>query len=262
MSAPRDPDLILADWLDDGPLRLPDQTRRAIAVGLRSTSQRRPGFGRPWRSHPMSPFVKIAGGAIALVLVAAVGLSMLAPPGNVAGPPAPSATGSPTPRPSAAASNGETRYWSVRYSYDIELPHGWTPTPSVRTWTMAQDQHDWLSPAADQFRAPGHTLLFTVFAAPIPAGMSSDDWISTYASPDASSSPTASFAACTPQPVDLGTVTVDGHPASFRREPAIGDCGGTYAFVPVGDRMYVFAIWLPKQEQTLLTFLQSVRFQS
>ncbi len=39
MSAPRDPDLIVADWLDDGPLRLPDQTRRAI-------------IGRPSKHNP------------------------------------------------------------------------------------------------------------------------------------------------------------------------------------------------------------------
>ena len=30
MTTPRDPDEILAAWLDEGPTRLPDQTRRAI----------------------------------------------------------------------------------------------------------------------------------------------------------------------------------------------------------------------------------------
>ena len=78
----------------------------------------------------------------------------------------------------------------------------------------------------------------------------------------ASPVPSASFAACAPMRVDLGTVSVDGHPATFLEESDAGDCGGTYALVPVGDQMYVFTVWLPNKESTLMTFLESVRFLS
>ena len=38
MNAPRDPETVLAAWLDEGPTDLPDVTRRAIlTAGLRSS---------------------------------------------------------------------------------------------------------------------------------------------------------------------------------------------------------------------------------
>ena len=40
MTTPRDPDAILAAWLDEGPTRLPTPTRRAIIIALPTTSQR------------------------------------------------------------------------------------------------------------------------------------------------------------------------------------------------------------------------------
>ena len=46
MTTPRDPDAILAAWLDEGPTRLPDQTRRAIAVAMPNDTRRRRRRGR------------------------------------------------------------------------------------------------------------------------------------------------------------------------------------------------------------------------
>ena len=45
MNIPRDPDTVLAAWLEDGPIRLPHETRQAIAVGIRTVPRRRPGLG-------------------------------------------------------------------------------------------------------------------------------------------------------------------------------------------------------------------------
>ena len=42
MTVKRDPDAILAAWLEEGPTALPEPTRRAIAVTTRTTTQRRP----------------------------------------------------------------------------------------------------------------------------------------------------------------------------------------------------------------------------
>ena len=64
MTIHRDPDEILAAWLDEGPSRLPEQTRRAISVALPTTSQRRRGWSVPWRSSTMSTTLKYAIGAV------------------------------------------------------------------------------------------------------------------------------------------------------------------------------------------------------
>ncbi len=49
MTVQRDPDAILAAWLEEGPDRLPDATRRAIAVTTRTTHQSRRPRWVPWR---------------------------------------------------------------------------------------------------------------------------------------------------------------------------------------------------------------------
>ncbi len=109
MSTPRDPDEILAAWLDMGPTALPDQTRRAILVALPTTTRRRSNHDRPWRHEPMNLFAKVALGAVAIVVIAAGGLFFFNPgasPGDVGGPttaPSTAPSTAPTPSPSAAA---------------------------------------------------------------------------------------------------------------------------------------------------------------
>ena len=43
MNIDRDPEAVIAAWLDDGPAQLPTETRHAIAVGIRTVPRRRPG---------------------------------------------------------------------------------------------------------------------------------------------------------------------------------------------------------------------------
>ena len=125
--------------------------------------------------------------------------------------------------------------------------------------------NDWnsLSGGSDLFKAPDDSVIFTALAAPIPSGTSGDDWIATYVRNDASGSPAASASPdpCAMVPADLGATSVDGHSATFWREPESSDCGATWAFVPVGDRMYVFAVWLPGYDPLLKEFLSTVTFQ-
>ena len=40
MNIDRDPEAVIAAWLDDGPVELPADTRQAIAVGIRTASGR------------------------------------------------------------------------------------------------------------------------------------------------------------------------------------------------------------------------------
>ena len=94
---PRDPDEVLAAWLDEGPTRLPGQTRRAIAVSLPTTPQRRSLVGRSWRSVPMSTFAKLGAGAAALAVLLAGGAFLLGPGRSAVGGPAGTATPGATP---------------------------------------------------------------------------------------------------------------------------------------------------------------------
>ena len=91
MNVQRDPDAILATWLEDGPVRLPDATKRAIAVTTRTTRQSRRPMWVPWRFPPMNGATRFALGAVAVVAVALGGLYLFNPaPGGVIGGPGPS----------------------------------------------------------------------------------------------------------------------------------------------------------------------------
>ncbi|MEO6350169.1 MAG: hypothetical protein ABIP53_05920 [Candidatus Limnocylindrales bacterium] len=53
MNISRDPEAVMAAWLDDGPAELPIETRRAIAVGIRTVPRRRTAINWPFvrRGH-------------------------------------------------------------------------------------------------------------------------------------------------------------------------------------------------------------------
>jgi hypothetical protein len=102
MNQLRDPDAIIAAWLEDGPNDISAETRRAIMTGLRVLPRRRPG---PLGGIPMPYFMRVA--AAGLVAVLAVSIAILNLSGGGTGPggvmsPSPSVSG--TPAPSAAGS--------------------------------------------------------------------------------------------------------------------------------------------------------------
>ena len=256
MTQPRDLDPIIASWLDDGPIDLPADTRRAIVVGLRT--QPRVRRMASLRGLPVTTFSRLATAAGIVLAVGVLSVFVLSnrAGGSGATPsasasPAPSASPRPTSSASPTASPMSTADWlpfhSARYGYDAKHPPYLTATASSRQWTIA-DQSDWLSPANDRFRGP---VGITVSAVTLPAGTSRDAWIaSLFGSPDP----------CSHALVDLGTKEVDGYPVVFYSEHGV-TCGGTSAFVLVGDRFYFFFIGLPNYEPTLEAFLSTVRFQ-
>ena len=101
MTVRRDPDAILAAWLDEGPTGLPDSSRRAIAVNTRTTTQRRRLLWMPWRKPSMNIYARWAVAALAIVVAVGGALYVLAPGGSQVGGP-PSQTASPAPSRSAA----------------------------------------------------------------------------------------------------------------------------------------------------------------
>ena len=88
MTVQRDPDAILAAWLDEGPDRLPEPTRRAIAVTTRTDPSDAARSGVPWRYPTMNGTPRLALGAVAIVAVALGGLYLSGgpPSGGVGGP--------------------------------------------------------------------------------------------------------------------------------------------------------------------------------
>ena len=156
MTDPRDPEAIVLAWLEAGPTRLPETTRRAIAVSTRTTHQAW-RHAAPWRFPTMHlPRAVIAAALVGLLTVSLGGWYAIGPgsspgvvPGDDASPTAspvssPTSTSSPsaTPRSSAAAGLDPStwvEYTSDRYGFEIGYPADWTSTPSSRASTMDTD---------------------------------------------------------------------------------------------------------------------------
>jgi hypothetical protein len=115
--SPRDPDAILAAWLEEGPAQLPETTRRAIAVDLRTTRQNRRVLDVPWRLNTMNPFARLAAVVAVIAALAFAGALYLVKPSQpaVGGP-------SPTPTPQAPATSGAAESGSGNAHYEITGP--------------------------------------------------------------------------------------------------------------------------------------------
>jgi hypothetical protein len=139
----RDPEAVLAAWLDDVPTDLPDVTRRAILTALPTTPQARRGLLAPWRSTRMNTFAR--GAAVLIFAVVAIGTAalLLGPRNGVNGPPA-SAVPSPLPSSpssttSAAASDAplptlDATFVSPSYGYQIRYPAEWKVAMGHGPW--------------------------------------------------------------------------------------------------------------------------------
>jgi hypothetical protein len=144
MSAVRDPEQIVRMWLEEGPVRLPIETERAIHVSTRMASQRRPALPVPWRFDPMSTPLRIAAAAVAVLVIAVVGINLMASDGSGG------VGASATPDPSALAiaspmalPNGPLR--AGTYRMNPSSHPAWTACPGA-------PQPDCDDPAQDALR--------------------------------------------------------------------------------------------------------------
>ena len=105
MNDPRDPDATIAFWLEDGPQRLPESTKRAIAVTTRTIRQSRRQSWMPWRSPNVNGLMRVALAATAVVAVAVGALYLTGVNRNPSPPVAGQGSASPSPiaSPSAAS---------------------------------------------------------------------------------------------------------------------------------------------------------------
>ena len=87
MSIERDPDAIVDAWLEEGPTWLPDPTRRAIAVSIRTTHRTRRPDRVTRRFSTMNGLSRYALAAAAVVAVAVGGTLLfdVGPPAGVGG---------------------------------------------------------------------------------------------------------------------------------------------------------------------------------
>src|SRR5262245_29732738 len=137
MSAPRDPDLIIANWVEDGPHRLPESTRRSIEVSTRTLRQSRRPMWMPWRFPDMNGNTRLAPGAVAVLAGAVGGLVLIRPsagdPGSGVGSstasptqsPSPTAPSAPAPTESLVDTSDWVEYVSDQYGFTIGHPGDW-----------------------------------------------------------------------------------------------------------------------------------------
>jgi hypothetical protein len=245
-----DADRRIADWLETGPNALSDTTSRAIRVAIH-TAPRKRGGNAPWRYLSM-PVTRIALGATLIGVVLFGGFVAFRPisqsPGASPAPcdtsaslPAPgaSATSSTSsaapasPAPSPADTSTWVRFTSSRYGYSMCVPPDWTITPGTAPWVIGTDGGNDTMDVFDE-PAPG-TASFDVTSAPLPPGMTDDQWFASYSSPTAAAS-VGYPPECWPDRPNWGTGTIDGHPAAIHG--GLPQCNFTEAAVIVGGRVY------------------------
>lgn len=230
------PKSILVAWLDEGPLDLPDVTRRAILTALPTTPQARRGLFAPWRSQHMNTFAR---GAAALVVAAlAIGaLALLAGPGGRFG------TASPSPVPSTSASALplpalDAAFESPTYGYQIRYPTGWTVTSAATPWVLGTNYGPG-DAVTDNIVTPSGLDRMRISAASValPGGITMYDFRS-YASPY--SSPFDGNP-CTPDAPLPGPVMLD-YQASPGASPqpleAVVSINGCHALAALGGHVY------------------------
>jgi hypothetical protein len=249
MSHPRDADWIIATWLDDGPLHLPEETRRAILVGVRTQRRaRRPTFLRAFPVSSLRGLVAAAAIGLAVGAVSFLGLlragggpgsttpASTFPSPAVSSSPSPSATATPSSLPRLT----ET-FVSSKFGYTIRYPADWVAdvATGVDPWSPA-DVTDPMAEPLDYIAPPG-SVAFRAGSTLIPDGAVVDEWIRQYLT-------MSSVVGCNPPRTDLEPVTIDGQPGRLRGFCNPGD--EVEATVVVGRRVYLFTLFLGDRVDT------------
>lgn len=233
MNATRDPETILAAWLDEGPVDLPDVTRRAIVTALPTTSQARRGPFAPWRL-PMPTFTRAAVAATLAVIAFGGAVSLLAPRQGVGPAPTPSSTSGVT-GPDVPAL--DATFTSRLHGYSLRYPSSWSAESATALW-RAGEGLPWGNPTLDDL----HSSEVRLVAASQPVGeKSGPEWIADLASSTGQSCRGSSVLPATiPVGSEVGTVTLNGCRAAGG---GIAPSGIVYDVLVVsGNRGYDFTV--------------------
>jgi hypothetical protein len=169
----------------------------------------------------MLSFTRIALAATAVSIVGLFGLTLASP--SIAPSIAPRSAPSP-----AIDTSTWTPYVSDRYGFSISHPAGWTELPAASTWSLAD--HDPLSSAWENFRAPDSSIRVSAWSVPVEPGTTAEAWIQTYCP--------FLHQTCSVPHGQTVAVTLDGYPGSL-----VQYAEDTQAFIQIDDRMYVVAAW-------------------
>jgi hypothetical protein len=232
MTTRRDPDSIVAAWLDEGPTTLPSATRRAILTALPVTGR---ASGSRWRldlpSHGkwVRPALVVAATAIAVTM----GLSLLNRSG-VGPPPSPTA---PPPTPTAASTTStDTSTWtsfnSTRHGIAFGVPPGWAITAATAPWLWQPADPGPSTGATDRAVGPQNEGL-VVASQRLPDGMTDDAWWTDYLAADTSGMPPGCFPKTR---AEYQPVEVDGYPGYLHG--GLASCNFTEVVVLVDQRAY------------------------
>ncbi len=249
MNPPREGSAVVAAWLEEGPYELPESTRRAIAVGVRTTHQSRRS---PW--FPFRPVDRLSLAAVAAVAVMALVIGGLvvrpfaSDGGNVGGlPPTPSASpvpsASPAPSPSESPSAApipttlvipamSDPYTSRRFGYSILHPADWSVEQAAQDWSPPDWKAD-NSPADpfDYIGGGGEPPFLRAASALVPDGLANvNDWIDEFlifGDPD-----------CVPPRETQELISIDGAPGRIW-----DNCDTVEATIVLEGRVYMFTLF-------------------
>ncbi|HEX5014421.1 MAG TPA: hypothetical protein VFV72_09720 [Candidatus Limnocylindrales bacterium] len=253
-------DRIAEAWLAEGPAQLSDRVLDAALGEVHLAHQRRRRLSVPRRNSTMNKFAAL--GAAAVVVLGVVGVVSLTRrdatvPGTTPTPIAtPSAPSSASPTADAfSLAFGDPTTWhgftSERYLYSLRFPADWSSERATADWNIGEHQ-DITSAGVDRFISPTGSIRMSAWSVPVPAGKTAYGWIKDY---------------CTPPPGDPGwcdegraifeDTLVDGHRAR---------AGGTgeewLAFVPIDDKVFVFAVWQATEEPLFRAWLDTIHIPS
>jgi hypothetical protein len=257
MTPPRERSAIVAAWLEEGPNELPESTRRAIAVDVRTTPQPRRSFWFPWRFPTVDRLSLVALAAVAVMVLAIAGLAVfrIVPDrGNVGGPPparsvsvSPSPSVAPSAAPSAAPSGPTTLvipvmselYVSGRYGYSVMYPADWSGAAASQTWWPP----DWKAGGSagepfDFIDRGGELPAFRAASALLPDGSPDvNDWIDEFL--------TFGDPSCVPPRERQELISIDGAPGRLW-----DSCGEVEATIVLDGRVYMFTLFLGSDQVT------------
>jgi hypothetical protein len=259
MTGPRDPDAIIANWLEDGPIDLPEETRRAIVVGLRT--QPRARQVAILRGLPIMNSLSRLGAAAAIVL-AVGGLAIFALSNRNGGGPGAQSSTTPTPSIGPSTSVAPTasstpdpldtatwkQYVSNHYGFSISYPADWVLTPATREWTLAVDAKDFLGGGADHFelKVPNQGVGVNAWSVAVEPGTTAASWLDSYCQ--------LNTKPCTGLDQRSIPAQVDGHAGVI-----VAFTDDVQAFFLVDGRMYVVACWRPNTDPSVAKYSGAIK---
>ena len=252
MNPPRESSAIVAAWLEEGPNELPESTRRAIAVDVRTTRQSR-RFA--WAPRWFTRLDRLTLAAVtALVMMALVVGGLVERPfasdessvGGVSPPPSASPDPSRSEAPTAALLPTtlvipamSDLYTSRRYGYSIRYPAEWSVEQAGQTWWPP----DWKAGGSpgDPFEyisGEGEPPVLRAASALVPDGLTNvHDWIDEFlifGDPN-----------CVPPRETQEVISVDGAPGRIW-----DDCDTVEATIVLEGRVYMFTLYLGSDQVT------------